>query len=111
MCWCWSEQPHQRPSFQQILEILKAESFTTLLASAQIMDPIKNITTACASTQLLPFAISSQSNISPSFKNIMKILHNTSSETSESGVQVWYGTRNGQCEMLQFQPSATSKKV
>ena len=110
MCWCWSEQARQRPSFQQILQVLKSESFTNLLAAAQLMDPIPKITAACTSIQSLPLLPTTPSDISPSFKKIMKLLHNDPSRASET-VQVWYGTQNGRVEMLQFQSSVTTKKV
>ena len=108
MCWCWSEHPMHRPTFTQILSILKADSFTNLLATAEVIRPSQlgiNVTAVCVhAVTALETNFQGSAGISdPSLSTLMK--------TFKSGLQVFYGTNNGQCGMLQFQSTGTTEEV
>ena len=112
MCWCWSDLPQHRPNFSQILQVLRSETFTNLVASAQAMESNTQITAACLHNVIAnPIKNSTQKAMCPSIARIMSVIHGKSSHENETALQVWYGTENGRCEMMQFQPSGTIKKV
>ena len=36
MCWCWSEKPQHRPSFQEILKVLRNSAFTSMTSVVEL---------------------------------------------------------------------------
>ena len=114
MCWCWSDLPHHRPNFTQILEALRSESFTNLLATAEVLGSKSGhqITAACVNAVMAPKLKNAvQSDWHPSMSRLMSLVHGKSSRRGELAMQVIFGTEKGQCEVIQFQATGTTKKV
>jgi len=96
-----------RPTFTQILSVLKAESFTNLLTTAEVFQPSQpgvNITTACIDAVAASrINFQGSAGISdPSLSTLMKTF---------KSLQVFYGTNNGQCGKLQFRSTGTIEEV
>lgn len=115
MCWCWSDLPQHRPNFTQILKILRNKSFTNLLATAEVQEPASTsrpITAACVTTVIAPKVKSITSReVYPSMSRLMSLVQFKASDRGEPALQVFYGTENGHCEMMQFQSTGTLRKV
>lgn len=115
MCWCWSDLPQDRPNFTQILEALKSEAFTNLLAAAEVLDSKSGnqITAVCFNSVIAPMlktSIRKELQLT-SLSRLMSLVHGRSTRRGEPAMQVIYGTDKGHCEVLQFQSSGATRKV
>ena len=45
MCWCWSEKPQHRPTFLEILRVLRTSVLTSLMSAVELNE--QGITVAC----------------------------------------------------------------
>ena len=115
MCWCWSDLPQDRPDFTQILEALKSEAFTNLLASADVFNSKsgQQITASCVNSIITPKLKISEPREPQltSLARLMSLVHGRATRRGEPAMQVIYGTDCGQCEVIQFQSSGAVRKV
>lgn len=117
MCWCWSDLPQDRPDFSQILEVLRSESFTNLLAAAELFHCKSNQVTAMHINSVLAPRLkrTAQKDLElASLSWLMSLVQGKSQSAQrrgETAVQVIYGTDKGRCEMVQFQNSGAVRKV
>ena len=114
MCWCWSDLPHDRPNFTQIIQILRTESFTNLLATSEIMSSKKGhqITAAYLNTILVaPLKDTAASEVCPSVHRLMSLVKSKSQKKGELAMQIVYGTESGDCEVVQYQATGVLRKV
>lgn len=116
MCWCWSDLPQDRPNFTQIIQILRTESFTNLLATSKIMSSKKGhqITASCQNTILvapLNDTAASESEVCPSMCRLMSLVKGKSQKKRELAMQIVYGTESGDCEVVQYQATGILRKV
>ena len=127
MCWCWSDLPQHRPNFEQILSILKCDSFTSLLAATSLTRESNDITAASLHTictrrnSITNYHSRSVANssiyaggpmnidLSMTYSNVVSLMTGTVGE--ELTTQVWYGTESGACGVVQFQRGGTIKEV
>ena len=119
MCWCWSEKPTQRPNFPTILEILKQDDFTQLLASFPLIGNEEVITTSCV--RLYRRRLSNPNLLSHSMMvdqslasvGVMNLVYGNSSVSGneEFTTQVWYGTEFGKIGVFQFQRNGFTNDV
>ena len=127
MCWCWSEKPHHRPDFQEILKVLRTDTFTHLLADTPVSKINDDIAAACirkskavqrkrsASSYQAKgcCSLSQQDSLAPNsllFSGVTSLLH-SSSMGEETAVEVWYGTYDGSLGLVQYQQSGTVTEV
>ena len=127
MCWCWSERPGHRPDFSTILDTLKSDMFSHLLASFPLLRAEEEVTTSCMrlcrtrrgstsaslssnSTSLTHSTILDQSL---STLGISSLIYGKSGTLGgeETVTQVWYGTEFGKYGMIQFQNSGILHEV
>jgi hypothetical protein len=115
MYWCWSDLPQERPNFTQILTILKDVSFTNLIATTKVLEPTKKgeqITAACLDTVIAErIKDITKRELCPSMSRLMSLMESRASWQGEHGMQLFYGTDQGVCGMMQFQATGTVKKV
>ena len=116
MCWCWSDLPQDRPNFTQIIQTLKLESFTNLLAATEILSSKpghQQITASCLNTVLttpLKDTTASKEECS-SLLRLMSLVKGKSRRKGELAMQLVCGTGNGECEVVQYQATGILKKV
>ena len=140
MCWCWSEKPQHRPTFEEILQILKTKSFTRLLSAMPVSKLNNVVSAACiyvsstaplanpqqfiygSSATLHPSSSSSSVSSSPSpslpadpsgvaaMADVATLLHSTVLG-EETAVELWYGTQNGLVGMIQCNAHNITQKV
>ena len=99
MCWCWSDKPQHRPTFEQILEILSKPAFTYLLEAVPVTtSKIDEVTAAGLKfTTSLP-NISTQNGTATS----VGTFSNSTVTKIMSPVEIWYGTKSGSCGVICF---------
>lgn len=119
MCWCWSDRPNHRPSFNTILSILHQDTFFHLLASYPMLKEEEDVTSSCMRL-FKSRRISSVGSLSHSMMvdqslaslGVMNLVHGKSSLSSgEIATQIWYGTEFGKYGMIQFQNSGVTHEV
>ena len=124
MCWCWSEKPQCRPNFQEILEVVRTDTFNYLLAANPISKSNDEVRAACIRTTKAASrkrSTSSNHGKSPSNSSlsqecsfpssgVMSLLHCTTLG-EETAVEVWYGTEKGSLGLVQYQQSGTVIEV
>ncbi len=121
MCWCWSDKPQHRPTFDEILKIIKTDSFTHLLEATPISRDHDDITAACINTSLRSNSFSSfqtmsvgagmgtRSDTTLSYHSVMSMLSTgNNSPREDTTIQVWYGTQHGKCGVVNFHKSTTN---
>lgn len=109
MCWCWSDNPQDRPTFSQILTILTTGgTFTQLLDSRKLTQEGESFTTACVHTvrqQLTRSRRKQEDTEKPSVASpspsVLSVLAATD-EDEEETMSVFYGTCNGKLGTIQF---------
>ena len=111
MCWCWSDKPQHRPTFRQILKIIKADSFTHLLeATPMTAGSRKNqVTAACLKSVISSTPQSSIVRTLPSISDDGFTMTYCTASKVLSPVEIWYGTRCGSCGVVCFHQSLTVK--
>ena len=118
MCWCWSDKPQYRPTFNEILNIIKTDTFTHLLEATPISKDLNDVTAACI-TSSVSRAHSLSTSMEGSMSVIPKSTYSTalqqlllagenSSSKGDVSVQVWYGTKEGKCGIVNFHKSITN---
>ena len=125
MCWCWSEKPQHRPDFQEILGVLRTDTFTHLLADTPVSKISDDVTAACIrKTKAAPRKRSSSSYQAKTCSSVQEslslnsllgsgatsLLHSTTMG-EETVVEVWYGTQDGSLGLVQYQQSGTVTEV
>ena len=100
MCWCWSDKPQHRPTFEQILDTVKRDSFTHLLEAIPVtVSDKKNMVTAACITSSHHHSTTSLSSLSLTqnfnfpYSTVTKII---------STVEIWFGTKIGSCGVIRF---------
>ena len=103
MCWCWSEKPHHRPTFQQVLSVLRSDSSTSLVGGTPVSKDNHDIHSACVKSVQIPvrrtsaYGSSVLSHANSSCCQRMSDLLPTSHSGvgMETAVEVWYATFSG----------------
>ena len=121
MCWCWSDKPQHRPKFDEILKVVKTDSFTHLLEATPISRDNDDITAACINCSLKPNTMSmfhstsvesglgTRSDTTLSYHSVMSMLSTgNTSPREDTTIQVWYGTEHGKCGVVNFHKSTTN---
>lgn len=111
MCWCWSERPAFRPTFTQIKNIIKNDTFTHLIGSAALPNDDDVYTTVSVQTYNLKNSSQGNENDldsssvapSPSVANLL-----AASIVQEHITRVWYGTKQGRLGYIKFPSSKES---
>ena len=126
MCWCWSDKPQHRPSFNEVLHSLRTDTFTHLLAATPITKDSDEITAAAVRTSTTARRLSASSLYSRStcldstsvsasssvaLTGVMSLLSSHSPYGEDIKVEVWYGTENGACGIAQFQKTGMTTEV
>ena len=107
MCWCWSDKPQHRPTFEQILKIVKKDSFTHLLEAVPVTSSRKNlVTSACVKFNSTSPQKGTASS-APSSDDL-EFQYGTTTKVL-SPVEIWYGTKTGSCGKIRFQHPVTIK--
>ena len=110
MCWCWSDKPQHRPTFGQILKIIKADSFTHLLDATPV-------TASSRKNQVTAACLKSASSSPPKLSTLtvpainddgFTMTYSTASKVL-SPIEIWYGTKCGSCGVVCFHQSLTVK--
>ena len=111
MCWCWSDKPQHRPTFRQILQVIKADSFTHLLeATPMTAGSRKNqVTAACLKSVNISTPQSNTSRAVPAIREDGFTMTYSTASKVLSPTEVWYGTRCGSCGVICFHQSLTIK--
>ena len=121
MCWCWSDKPQHRPTFDEILKLIKTDSFSHLLEATPVTRDHDDITAACINCSSKPNTMSAfhtmsvspgmgtRSDTTLSYHTVMSMLSTSSSSPQEdTNIQVWYGTEHGKCGVVNFHKSTTN---
>ena len=109
MCWCWSDKPQHRPTFEQILKVIKTDSFTHLLEATPIMSSRKNpVTAACVNFSASQSQQSASNSEGPMIVDNSSFTYSTATKVL-SPVEIWYGTHAGSSGVIQFHKSITIK--
>ena len=125
--------PQHRPGFDQILQILKTDTFTHLLAATSITKDNNEITAASlhavavrrnsmssfyskSNTSIMAMitqSVGSGMEMSASYTGVMSLIYGnaTGGQGEETANQVWYGTDTGQCGIIKFEKSRTDREV
>ena len=103
MCWCWSEKPQHRPSFQEILKVLRNSTLVKLL-SAFPATQSREVVTAAATK--LSFESSPQH--SPITEDTVDVLGNHGDFRAR--LEVWYGC-DGQLNVVEYLPTGVTMQV
>ena len=121
MCWCWSDKPQHRPTFDEVLKIIKTDSFTHLLEATPVSRNHDEVTAACINSSCkqssLPIfqtmsvgpGMGTRSDTTLSYQSVMSMLSSSGgSPRDDTTIQVWYGTLEGRCGVVNFHKSTTN---
>ena len=122
MCWCWSDKPQHRPTFNEVLKVIKTDSFTHLLEATPVSRDHGEITAACTSYSALQNSLSVVQSTSfsghgkgsrldkiISHSSVVTMLSSSSSSSlSNMTIQVWYGTKQGKCGVVNLHNSVVN---
>jgi serine/threonine protein kinase len=118
MAWCWSDRPQHRPSFNQILSILRGETIYSLVGGIPLPGE-EEIHAACVKTISIPhWRHSTTSNLGgptaggtgqgQSCLRLSSIIpHRACGIGMETGVEVWYGTIRGNLNVVRYHSTGT----
>lgn len=122
MTWCWSDNPNHRPSFDQILSILRSDSSYSLVGGTPVSRD-DEIHAACVKTVAVRRR-SLASTINPSLTTTTTSLAGPSCTrmTSvisprlcgigmETVVDVWYSTITGKLSVVRYHSTGSSVEV
>ena len=120
MCWCWSDRPRHRPDFNTVLDILKTDMFTHLLASFPLLSNEEEVTTSCVRLcrgrrlsqigSLLSHSTMMDQSVAS--LGVMSLVNGrTAAGGNETCTQVWYGTEFGKFGVIQFQSLGITHEV
>lgn len=111
MCWCWSDKPQHRPTFEQILKVIRSDSFTHLLeATPMTIGSKKNqVTTASLKSVVSSTPQQSTTRTVPAIREDGFTMTYSTASKVLSPVEIWYGTRGGSCGVVCFHQSLTVK--
>ena len=125
MAWCWSDRPKHRPTFDQILSILRGETLYSLVGGIPLGDETE-VHAACVKTIAIPhrrhsstFNPSSSSSsagggagLSQSCMRLSSIIPaRTCGIGMETGIEVWYGTVKGKLSAIRYHSTGTYVQV
>lgn len=107
--------PNYRPDFTTILEVLKTDMFTHLLASFPLVGNEEQVTTSCirlcsSRRRSLPSGISCSVDTSSASVGLTSLFPSKSTVGGDD-TQVWYGTDLGKYGVIQFQNSGITHEV
>ena len=118
MAWCWSDKPKHRPSFEQILSILRGESIYSLVGGLPL-GVVEEVHAAAVrtiaiphrrhSTTFSPTLVSGQTQSCLRLSSIIPA--RVCGIGMETGIEVWYGNIKGKLNMVRYHSTGTYVKV
>ena len=121
MAWCWSDKPKHRPSFDQILSILRGETIYSLVGGLPLGD-MEEIHAACVTTISIPHrrhscsfnpaSVSCGVGQGQSCMRLSSIIPARPCGIGmETGIEVWYGNINGKLNVVRYHSAGTYNQV
>ena len=122
MAWCWSDRPRHRPSFEQILSVLRGETIYSLVGGLPLGD-VGEVHAAAVKTIAIPHrrhssTFSPPSSVSGGMGQGQSCLRLSSIIPARAcgigmgtGIEVWYGTIKGKLNMVRYHSTGTFVKV
>jgi serine/threonine protein kinase len=119
MAWCWSDKPRHRPSFEQILSILRGETIYSLVGGLPLGD-VEEVHAAAVKTIAIPHrrhssTFSPPASVQGQGQSCLRLSSIIPARACGigmgTGIEVWYGTIKGTLKMVRYHSTGTFVKA